>query len=181
MSKLDKTPQPVREAIAVALMIGAVTATAASLLHQPLFLLGGAVLFAVFYIWRIGPQVKQAYDEQEEQMAKYADDDTYQPILDRFEEDRNDAELIDGYQMWKLGPHDNEVRLRFLQEAILSMIDAGAIYRVEELMREAEQIAATEDLEDRFETFRAECDRRIAEIAQGRLAQSESESPNQGQ
>ena len=84
MSRLDKTPQPVREAIAVALMVGAVTATAASLLHEPLFLLGGLVLFGVFYFWRIAPQVRQAYDVQQEYDAKYADDETYQPILDRF-------------------------------------------------------------------------------------------------
>ena len=180
MSKLDKVPQPVREAIAVALMVGAVTATAATLLHQPLFLVGGAVLFGIFYIWRIGPQIKQFYAEQEEQEAKYADDDTYQPILDRFEEDHNDAALIDGYQVWKQGPHDNEVRLRFLQEAILSMIDAGTIYRVEELMNETERIAAAEGLEERFATFRSECDRRIAEIAQGRLEGNQPETPPEG-
>ena len=67
MSKLDNTPQPVREAIAAALMIGAVTATAATLLHQPLFLFGGLILFAIFYVARINPQVKAAYQEQEEQ------------------------------------------------------------------------------------------------------------------
>ena len=60
MGRLDNTPQPVREGIAAALMIGAVTATAASLLHQPLFLFGGFVLFLIFYVWRIHPQVKAA-------------------------------------------------------------------------------------------------------------------------
>ena len=170
MGKLDNTPQPVREAIAIALMVGAVTATAAALLHQPLFLLGGLVLFGVFYFWRIAPQVKQAYIEQEDYQSKYADDETYQPLLDRFAENHNDTALIDGYQVWKQGPHSNDVRLRFLQEAILSMIDAGTIYRVEELMSDAGQIAAAEGLEDRFQTFRADCDRRIAEIAQSRLS-----------
>ena len=177
MGRLDKTPQPVREAIAFALMVGAVTATAASLLHQPLFLLGGLVLFAIFYFWRIAPQVRQAYDVQQEYEAKYADDETYQPILDRFAQDHNDAALIDEYQVWKQGPHDNEVRLRFLQEAVLSMIDAGKIYRVEELMSEIEQLAAAEGLEDRFVTFRAECDKAIAEIAQSRLAETPAEEP----
>ena len=180
MGKLDKTPQPVREAIAVALMVGAVTATAASLLHQPLFLLGGLVLFGVFYFWRIAPQVKQAYVEQEEAQAKYADDETYQPILDRFNESHNDDALIDEYRVWKQGPHDNEVRLRFLQEAILSMIDAKKIYRVEELMTETERIASTEGLGDRFVTFRSECDRRIAEIAQERLGDTGEAASVQG-
>ena len=175
MGKLDKTPQPVREAIAVALMIGAVTATAASLLHQPLFLLGGLALFAAYYFARIAPQVKQAYQEQGEYDAKYADDETYQPILDRFDEDANDDALIDGYNAWKQGPHENEVRMRFLQEAILSMIDAGKIYRVEELMTEIGNIAAAEGLDDRFAMFRAECDRRIAEIAQARLNDADGE------
>ena len=170
MGRLDNTPQPVREAIAAALMVGAVTATAATLLQQPLFLLGGLVLFAVFYFWRIAPQVRAAYAEQEEYDAKYADDDTYQPLLDRFDDDRNDAALIEGYHAWKQGPHENEVRLRFLQEAILDMIDAGKIYRVEELMSEVEQLAVEEGLGERFITFRAECDRRIAEVAQARLA-----------
>ena len=171
MGKLDNTPQPVREAIAVALMIGAVTATAASLLQQPLFLLGGLVLFAVFYVWRIAPQVKQAYVMQEEANAKYADDETYQPILDRFAEDGNDDALVEEYRVWKQGPHENEVRLRFLQEAILSMIDAKKIYRIEELMTEVEQLASAEGLDDRFVAFRAECDRRIAGIAQERLGE----------
>ena len=180
MGKLDNTPQPVREAIAAALMIGAVTATAASLLHQPLFLLGGLVLFGAFYFFRIGPQVKQAYIEQEEAQARYSDDETYQPILDRFAEDGNDDALIDEYCIWKQGPHANDVRLRFLQEAILSMIDAGKIYRVEELMAETEQLASAEGLDDRFVTFRAECDRRIAEIAQQRLSGGEDESGAQG-
>ena len=172
--RLDKTPQPVREGIAIALMIAAVTATAASLLQQPLFIPGGFVLFLIFYIWRIHPQVKAAYQEEEEQnQARYSDDDTYQPILDQFEADHNDAALIESYQVWKQGPHENEVRLRFLQQAILDMIDAGAIYRVEELMVEAERIAATEGLTDRFVAFRANCDARIAEIAQSRLATGE--------
>lgn len=173
MSKLDKTPKPVREAIALALFVAAISATAANMLHQPLFLLGGVVLFAVFYFWRIAPQIKAAYQQEEEQENAYADDETYQPILDRFAEDHNDDALIEAYQAWKQGPHDNEVRLRFLQEAILSLIDAGKIYRVEELMGDVEQLAAAEGLNDRFQTFRAECDRRIAEIAQKRLANSE--------
>ena len=173
MSKLDKTPKPVREAIALALFVAAVSATAANMLHQPLFLLGGVVLFAVFYFWRIAPQIKAAYQQEEEQKNAYADDETYQPILDRFAENHNDDALIEAYQAWIQGPHDNEVRLRFLQEAILSLIDAGKIYRVEELMGDVEQLAAAEGLDDRFRTFRAECDRRIAEIAQQRLAGGE--------
>ena len=96
MGRLDNTPQPVREAISAALMIGAVTATAATLLHQPLFLFGGLVLFAIFYIWRINPQVKAAYIEQEENEARYADDKTYEPILARFDADGNDDALIEG-------------------------------------------------------------------------------------
>lgn len=169
MGKLDNTPKPVREAIALALFVAAISATAANMLQQPLFLLGGVVLFAVFYFWRIAPQIKAAYEEQAEQEAAYDDDETYQPILDRFAEDGNDNALIEQYSVWKQGPHDNEVRLRFLQEAILSMIDAGSIYRVEELMSDMEQLANAEGLSDRFATFRAECDRRIAEIAQQRL------------
>ncbi len=173
MGRLDNTPQPVREAIAAALMIGAVTATAASLLHQPLFLFGGLVLFAIFYIWRISPQVKAAYQEQADNEQRYADDESYEPILERFAADGNDEALIDGYNAWKQGPHDDEVRMRFLQEAILSLIDAGRIYRVEDLMTEAEQIAMRMGLTDRFQVFRTECDRRIAELAQARLAASE--------
>ena len=169
--KLDKVPQPVREAISVALMIAAVTATAAALLHQPLFIPGGFVLFLIFYIWKINPKIKAAYEaEAEKEQAQYADDDTYQPILDRFASDHNDDALVEGYRAWKQGPHENDVRLRFLQEAILQMIDAGKIYRVEELLAETEQVAAEEGLGERFSTFRAECDRRIAEIAQSRLA-----------
>ena len=168
--KLDKVPMPVREAIAVALMIAAVTATAASLLQQPLFIPGGFVLFLIFYIWRINPKIKAAYQEEaEREQARYADDDTYQPILDRFASDHNDDALIEGYRAWKQGPHENDVRLRFLQEAILRMIDAGKIYRVEELLAETERIASAEGLSDRFATFRADCDRRIADIAQQRL------------
>lgn len=174
MGKLDNTPQPVREAIAAALMLGAVTATAATLLQQPLFLLGGLVLFVLFYFWRIAPKIREAYDEQAAYEQAYADDETYQPILDRFEDDSDDGALIDGYHTWKLGPHANEVKLRFLQEAILSMIDAGKIYRVEELMTETEAVAVQEGLSDRFTTFRAECDRRIAEIAQARLGIQEA-------
>ena len=171
--KLDKVPQPVREAIAVALMIAAVTATAASLLQQPLFIPGGFVLFLIFYIWRINPQIKAVYRaEMEQEQAQYADDDTYQPLLDQFETDHNDDALIEGYRAWKQGPHENDVRLRFLQEAILQLIDTGKIYRVEELMNEAGQVAAAEGLTDRFEAFRANCDKRIAEIAQDRLATS---------
>lgn len=171
MAKLDKIPQPVREGIAFALFVAAISATAANMLHQPLFIPGGLVLFAVFYFWRIHPQVKAAYEQQAQQEDAYADDETYQPILDRFDDDENDDALIEAYQAWKQGPHANDVRLRFLQEAILSMIDAGKIYRVEELMRDVEQLAEAEGLGDRFETFRAECDRRIAEIAQQRLVE----------
>lgn len=171
--KLDNVPQPVREAIAVALMIGAVTATAATLLQQPLFIPGGFVLFLVFYIWRINPQIKAVYQAQEEQKEKYADDETYQPILDRFAQDRNDDALVEGYRAWKQGPHENDVRLRFLQEAILQLIGAGKIYRVEELMPDMEQLAAAEGLTDRFEAFRANCDARIAEIANQRLGNDE--------
>ena len=173
MSKLDNTPQPVREAIALALFLAAVSATAANMLQQPLFLVGGAVIFAIFYFWRIGPQVKAAYTEQAEQDAQYADDETYQPILDRFADDHNDDALIEAYQAWKQGPHENEVRLRFLQEAILACIEAGKIYRVEELMEEVDRLATAEGLGDRFQAFRAECDRRIAEVAQQRLASPE--------
>ena len=168
--KPDKVPQPVREGIAAALMIAAVTATAASLLHQPLFIPGGFVLFLIFYIWRINPQVKAYYQaEAEQEMSQYADDDTYQPILDRFANDHNDDALIEAYQAWKQGPHDNEVRLRFLQTAITDMIEAGTIYRIEELMDEAGRIAATEGLTDRFEAFRANCDKGIANVARQRL------------
>ncbi len=176
MSFLDKTPKPVREGIALALFVAAVSATAANMLHQPLFLLGGFVLFLVFYIWRINPQIKAAYQEDAEKQNAYADDETYQPILDRFKDDENDEALIEAYRAWKQGPHDNEVRLRFLQEAILSFIDAGKIYRVEELMSDVEQLAEAEGLAERFQTFRAECDRRIAEIAQQRLVQPENET-----
>lgn len=174
MSRLDNTPQPVREAIAAALMIGAVTATAATLLQQPLFLFGGLVLFAIFYVWRINPQVRQAYQEQIEYDARYADDKTYEPLLERFAQDENDDALIDGYRTWKSGPHANDTRLRFLQEAILAMIAAGKIYRIEELMGDVEQLAAQEGLTERFESFRAECDRRIAEIAQQRLGEADA-------
>ena len=173
MGKLDNTPQPVREAIAVGLMTASVTATAAALLHEPLFLLAGAVLFGVFYFVRLAPTIKAVYAEQAEREAAYSDDETYQPILDRFDVDHDDAALIDAYQQWKQGPHDNEVRLRFLQEAILSMIDAGTIYRVEELLGDVEKLAGAEGLTDRFLTFRAECDRRIALVAQSRLADSQ--------
>ena len=167
--KLDNVPQPVREAIAVALMVAAVTATAAALLHQPLFIPGGFVLFLIFYLWRINPQIKAFYQAELEQQDEYADDDTYQPILDRFANDRNDDALIEEYRAWKQGPHENDVRLRFLQEAILQMIDAGTIYRIEELFDEMKPIAEAEGLTDRFETFRSNCDARIAEIAQKRL------------
>ena len=169
--KLDNVPQPVREAIAVALMIAAVTATAASLLQQPLFIPGGFVLFLIFYLWRINPQIKAAYQEQEQVDRAYADDETYEPLLERFDSDHNDEALVEGYRAWALGPHDNQVRLRFLQSAIVRMIDAGTIYRVEDLMTEAERVAAAEGLTDRFEAFRANCDARIAEIAQARLEQ----------
>ena len=169
--KLDNVPQPVREAIAAALMIGSVTATAAALLHEPLFLVGGFVLFLIFYVWKISPQIKQAYQEQEQQKVAYADDDTYQPILDRFADDHDDAALIEGYNAWKLGPHDNEVRLRFLQTAIGDMIEAGTIYRIEELLAEMQVIAEAEGLTERFDAFRANCDRGIADVAQARLNQ----------
>ena len=173
MGRLDNTPQPVREGIAIALMIGAVTATAASLLQQPLFIPGGLVLFAFFYFWRIHPQVKAAYVEQNDYERRYADDETYQPILDRFEDDQNDEALVEGYRTWAQGPHDNEVRMRFLQQAILSLIDAGTIYKVEDLMTETEKLAAEMGLTDRFVAFRAECDRLIAEIARERLSTEE--------
>lgn len=173
MSRLDKIPQPVREGIALALFVGAISATAANMLHQPLFLLGGVILFAVFYVLRINPQVKAAYEQEAAAQDQYADDATYQPILDRFASDGNEDALFDGYNAWKQGPHDNEVRLRFLQEAILSLIDAGKIYRIEELMSDVDKLATAEGLSDRFETFRAECDRRIADIAQQRIAQPE--------
>jgi len=169
--KLDNVPQPVREAIAVALMIAAVTATAASLLQQPLFIPGGFVLFLIFYLWRINPQIKAAYQEQEQVDRAYADDETYEPLLERFDSDHNDEALVEGYRAWALGRHDNQVRLRFLQSAIVRMIDAGTIYRVEDLMTDAERVAAAEGLTDRFEAFRANCDARIAEIAQARLEQ----------
>ena len=172
MGRLDNTPQPVREGIAIALMIGAVTATAAALLHEPLFLLGGFVLFLVFYIWRIHPQVREAYfDETIQAQAQYDDDETYEPILEQFAHDKNDDALIESYLVWKQGPHENEVRLRFLQQAILDLIEAGKIYRVEELMSEAETVSAEEGLTDRFKAFRANCDKRIAEIAQARLGE----------
>ena len=175
--KLDNTPQPVREGIAVALMIAAVTATAAALLKQPLFIPGGFVLFLIFYIWRINPQVKAAYqaEMEQEQQAQYADDDTYQPILDRFAADHNDDALVEEYHAWKQGPHENEVRLRFLQTAITDMIAAGTIYRVEELLDEAERVAAAEGLTERFEAFRANCDRGIAAVAQERLNSNDTE------
>lgn len=173
MGKLDNTPQPVREAIAFALFVAAISATAANMLHQPLFLVGGLILFAVFYFWRINPQVKAAYREQETAKDKYADDETYQPILDRFDDDEDDGALIEGYNVWKQGPHDNMVRMRFLQEAVLSLIDAGKIYRIEELIGELEQLAEAAGLADRFNAFRAECDRNIAEIAQQRLGETE--------
>ena len=152
-------------------MIAAVTATAASLLQQPLFIPGGFVLFLIFYLWRINPQIKAAYQEQEQVDRAYADDETYEPLLERFDSDHNDEALVEGYRAWALGPHDNQVRLRFLQSAIVRMIDAGTIYRVEDLMTDAERVAAAEGLTDRFEAFRANCDARIAEIAQARLEQ----------
>lgn len=172
MGKLDNTPQPVREAIAVALMVAAVTATAASLLQQPLFIPGGFVLFLIFYVWRIHPRVKEAYQAEAdaEYRRKYGDDETYQPILDRFEETHNEDAFFEQYNAWKQGPHDNQVRLRFLQQATLDLIDAGCIYRVEELLDDMRPLAIAEGVEDRFEAFRANCDQSIAEIAQKRLA-----------
>lgn len=171
MGKLDNTPQPVREAIAAALMTACITATAAALLHEPLFIPGGFVLFLIFYLWRIRPKVRAAYlEEAAADQSRYDDDETYQPILDRFRENRNDAALLEAYRAWAQGPHDNMVRLRFLQTAILELIDAGEIYRVEELMEEAGRISAEEGLTERFEAFRAQCDQRIAEIARQRLA-----------
>lgn len=175
MSRLDKTPQPVREGIAAALMIGCVTATAASLLHEPLFIPGGFVLFLIFYIWRIHPQVKAAYaQEQAADAAEYADDATYQPILERFESDHDDKALVEAYRAWAQGPHGNLVRLRFLQTAILDMIGAGKIYHVEDLMVEAQRISAEEGLTDRFQLFRQHCDDEIAKIARQRLEGSPS-------
>ncbi|MBO4352080.1 MAG: hypothetical protein J5818_01135 [Eggerthellaceae bacterium] len=173
--KFDNVPQSVREAISIALFVGAITATAAALLHQPLFILGGLLLFAIAYFVRIRPMLQQEYLEQEEYQKKYSADDTYQPILDRFDETEDDDALIDAYNAWKMGPYDNEVKLRFLQSAIVALIDAGKIYRVEELMTEVGALAAAEGLDDRFQTFRAECDRRIAEIAQQRLEAPEEE------
>ena len=171
MGRLDNTPQPVREAIAAALMTACITATAAALLHEPLFIPGGFVLFLIFYLWRIRPKVKAAYQQETAAaQAEYADDETYQPILDRFRQTRNDEALIEAYRAWAQGPHDNMVRLRFLQSAILELIDAGKIYRVEELMDDAGRAAAAEGLTERFEAFRANCDQRIAEIARQRLA-----------
>jgi hypothetical protein len=169
---MKNTPQAVREAIAIALMVAAVTATAAALLQQPLFIPGGFVLFLIFYVWRIHPQIKAAYQEEaeEEYRKKYADDETYQPILDRFKSSHNEDAFFEEYALWKQGPHDNEVRLRFLQQAVLDLIDAKCIYRVEELLSDMEGPAATEGLEERFKAFRAQCDGRIAEIASQRLA-----------
>ncbi len=170
MGRLDNTPQPVREAIAAALMTACITATAAALLHEPLFIPAGFVLFLIFYLWRIRPKVKAAYQEEAAAaQAQYTDDETYRPILDRFEQTHNDEALVEAYRAWAQGPHDNMVRLRFLQTAILELIDADKIYRVEELMDEAGRISAQEGLTDRFEAFRANCDQRIAEIAQARL------------
>ncbi len=171
--KFDNVPQSVREAISIALFVGAITATAAALLHQPLFILGGLVLFAIAYFVRIRPQLQQEYIEQEEYQRKYSADDSYEPILERFAESGNDDALIEEYNVWKHGPYDNEVRLRFLQSAILELISAGKIYRVEELMTEVEALAAAEGLTERFLAFRSECDRRIAEIAQERLSAPE--------
>ncbi len=178
MSRPSKIPQPIREAIAFALFCAAITATAANMFHEPLFMVGGVVLFGIFYFWRLAPQIKKYYQDEEERQNAYADDETYQPLLDRFNEDKDDDALIEGYRVWKQGPHDSEVRLRFLQEAILSCIDAGKIYRVEELMTDVEQLAAAEGLTERFTTFRGECDRRIAEIAQQRLVHDEEPSEN---
>ena len=170
MGRLDNTPQPVREALAAALMTACITATAAALLHEPLFIPGGFVLFLIFYLWRIRPKVKAAYQEEAAaDQAQYVDDETYQPILDRFRQNHDDGALVEAYRAWAQGPHDNMVRLRFLQTAILDLIDAGKIYRVEELMQDAGKIAAQEGLTDRFEAFRTNCDQRIAEIARQRL------------
>lgn len=174
--KFDNVPQPVREAISIALFVGAITATAAALLHEPLFLLGGLVLFAIAYFVRIRPALQAQYLEQQEYERKYAADETYEPIVERFEDTGNDDALIDEYNIWKQGPYDNEVRLRFLQEAILSLIAAGKIYRVEELLSEMETIAQAQGLGDRFVAFRADCDRRIAEIARERL-EGQTEEP----
>lgn len=172
MGKLDNTPNPVRESIAIALMIAAVTGTAAAYFHEPLFIFGGFVLFLIFYVWKIDPRIKAAYREEEQKAydAKYADDATYEPILQRFQQTHNDLALIDEYETWKQGPYDNQVRLRFLQTAILELISAGKIYHVEILMEDAEKIAAEEGVTDRFLAFRAECDQRIAEVAKQRLS-----------
>lgn len=169
MSKLDNTPQPVREAIAAALMIGAVTATAASLLHEPLFIPGGFVLFLIFYFWRIRPMLRAAYLQQAADEAANSDDATYAPILARFEQNHNAKALVESYGSWAAGPHDNIVKLRFLQQAIVDMINAETIYDVEPLMQEAEKVSAEEGLTDRFKLFREACDTKIAEIAQKRL------------
>ena len=173
MSRLDNTPQPVRDAIAAALMIGCLSATMAALLHQPLFLVAGFAIFALVYFLRIGPQIKQVYKEQAENDPRYADDATYEPLLERFADDHDDDALIDAYKVWSQGPHENEVRMRFLQEAIAAMINAGKIYRIEELMDDMERYATAEGLEDRFKIFRTSCDEHIAKIAQARLASAE--------
>lgn len=181
--RFDNVPQSVREAISIALFVGAISATAAALLHQPLFILGGLVLFAIAYFVRIRPMLQSEYLEQEEQKRKYAADESYEPILERFDESEDDDALISEYHLWKQGPYSNEVRLRFLQTAILALISAGKIYRVEELLIEMESLAEAEGLSERFATFRADCDFRIAEIARQRLETPEDEtaSPAEGE
>ena len=173
MSKLDKIPQPVREGISIALFVGAISSTAAFLLHEPLFILVGGALFLFAWFRKIGPSVAQYYQQEAEAQAGFDEDATYQPILDRYAETGNEAALFDSYAEWKTGPYSNETRLRFLQTAILDLIDKGDIYRIEELMTETEALAAEEGLTDRFQAFRAECDRNIAELAQQRLGTSD--------
>ena len=169
MSRVDKIPPPVRDGIQIALFVAAISATAAFLLHEPLFILFGGALFLFAWFRKIGPSVQQYYQQEGGQLAEFDEDATYQPILDRYEETGNESALFESYAEWKTGPYCNETRLRFLQTAILLLIDKGDIYRIEELMSETEELAAQEGLTDRFEAFRAECDRNIAELAQHRL------------
>lgn len=181
MSKLDQIPDPVREGISIALFVGAITSTAAILLHQPMFLVFGVILFVFAWFRRIGPNMRAYYEQEAEAQSQYDEDATYEPILDRYEETGNEAALFEAYGQWKTGPYRNETRLRFLQTAILALIDHGDIYRVEELMVDVEKLAAEEGLTERFETFRAECDREIAELAQRRLGQLPAEQQSLGQ
>ena len=177
MSKLDKIPPPVREGISIALFVGAISSTAAFLLHEPLFILVGGALFLFAWFRRISPAVAQYYQQEAGQIAELDEDATYEPILDRYDETGNESALFESYAEWKTGPYCNETRLRFLQTAILMLIDKGDIYRIEDLMTETETLAAEEGLTDRFLAFRAECDRKIAETAQQRLGIEPEQAP----